>query len=134
MQQGVSALLAFSPESDLEANSANMADAIDQVSSLAVTVATRDFQLCGAGVSVGDAIALRDGEIVAAGNSIADVAIELMTDSSLDGELVTIYLGEGASEDEAARIKAAASEAHEEWEVEVVNGGQPHYPYLISIE
>ncbi len=134
MQQGVSALLAFSPELDLEANVANMVDAIDQVSSLAITVATRDFQLNGAGVSVGDAIALRDGEIVAAGNSVAEVAIVLMTDSSLGGELVTIYRGEGASEEEAARIKAAASEAHQEWEVEVVDGGQPHYPYLISIE
>ncbi len=134
MQQGISALLAFSPESDLEANAANMADAVDHVTSLAVTVATRDYQLNGTGVSVGDAIALRDGEMVAAGNSIAEVAIDLVTDSSLDGELVTIYRGEGASEEEAARIKAAASEAHQDWEVEVVDGGQPHYPYLISIE
>ena len=88
----------------------------------------------GSGVNVGDAIALRDGEIVASGNSIADVAIDLLTDSSLDAELVTIYRGEGVSEDEAASIKAAAADAHEEWEVEVVDGGQPHYPYLISLE
>ncbi|MCH7735173.1 MAG: DAK2 domain-containing protein [Chloroflexi bacterium] len=134
MQQGISALLAFSPESDLEANTAIMADAIDQVSSLAITVASRHFELNGAGVSVGDAIALRDGEIVAAGNSIAEVAIVVVADSSLSGELVTIYRGEGGSEEEAARIKAAASEAHQEWEVEIVDGGQPHYPYLISIE
>ena len=134
MQQGISALLAFSPESDLEANTAIMADAIDQVSSLAITVASRHFELNGTGVNVGDAIALLDGEIVAAGNSIAEVAIVVVADSSLSGELVTIYRGEGGSEEEAARIKAAASEAHQEWEVEIIDGGQPHYPYLISIE
>ena len=111
-----------------------MADAIDQVSSLAITVASRHFELNGTSVNVGDAIALRDGEIVAAENSIAEVAIVVVADSSLSGELVTIYRGEGGSEEEAARIKAAASEAHQEWEVEIVDGGQPHYPYLISIE
>ena len=134
MQQGIVALLAFSPDSDLETNAGNMSDAIDQVRSLALTIATRDFHLNGSGVNVGDAIALRDGEIVASGNSVADVAIDLLTDSSLNAELVTIYRGEGVSEDEAASIRAAAADAHEEWEVEVVDGGQPHYPYLISLE
>ena len=83
----------------------------------------------------GQAIALLDGELVAAADTVPDAVQELFRRAAPDaGSLVTLYWGGEASEQEAQGQAAWLGSHYPEVEVEVVQGGQPHYRYLISLE
>ncbi len=134
VQEGVAALLAFSPDQPLEANLSAMTDAAGAVLAGGVTRATRDVTLNGRHVNEGDMIGLLGGEVVCCGSEAEQVAIDLVRQRAVDGELVTIYRGDGVAPEDAEEVAAAVREWLGDIEVEVVDGGQPHYPYLIAIE
>jgi dihydroxyacetone kinase-like predicted kinase len=134
MQEGIAALLAFSPDRDLALNVESILEAVEFICSASLTTATRDVELDGTLVKTGDKIGLLDGKVAAASDTHVEVARQLFRQPSVDGELVTIYRGEHSSEEEAAEIASIATQSLNSVEVEIVYGGQPHYPYLIAIE
>ena len=133
--QGVSALLALDQEATLEENAEAMMEAAQEVITGEVTWATRDVALNGIKVREGDAIGLLDGELVVDANSFEEVVRWLLAEADLDGrELVTLYYGEQVTEAEAQELRDQLMEDYPDLEFEVLEGGQPHYPYIISIE
>jgi dihydroxyacetone kinase-like predicted kinase len=86
-------------------------------------------------VRSGDLLGVYDGRIVVASASVEDALLGALSHAPVDSlEIVTIYYGFGASEDQAQAIAALIREAHPGLAVEVVEGGQPHYPYVVSLE
>ncbi len=133
--QGVAALLFFDSQASLESNAEAMAAAAEQIITGEVTWATRDVVLNGVTVEEGNAIGLLNGDLVVATDSFDEVVRQLLDDIDIDiYELVTLYYGEGVDVAQAERLVAALTEEYETLEFELVEGGQPHYPYLLSIE
>ncbi len=133
--QGVSALLAFNPEEPLERNLESMREAVAGVSTLEVTQAVRSTKINGAKVDEGQYIALLEGDLASAADSPEEA---LMT--SLDGvlnspqQIITLYRGADASESESEKLCQRLEARVPGIQVELVNGGQPHYHYLASVE
>lgn len=133
--QGVSALLALDQNASLETNVAAMSEAFKEVVTGEITWATRDVELNGVEVREGDAIGLLDGELVVDTPSFEEAVRWLLAEADLeDRELVTLYYGEDVNPDQAQALTDELSAAYPDLEFEVVEGLQPHYPYIISIE
>lgn len=132
--QGVAALLAFNPEAPVGENAAAMEAAARGVATLELTRAVRPTGLEGLRVKKGQAIALLDGELVAAGRSFAEVVSGLRTRLGLEKrEVITVYTGAAADPAETEYI-AGLLRSWCPGQVEVVAGGQPHYNYIVSLE
>ena len=133
--QGIAALLAFNPDLDADANVEAMNRALAGVRSGEVTTAVRSSSIGGVKVAAGQAIAFLDGELAAAAATAEQAALELIERAGPEPEvLVTLYWGGDATDATAASIADEVGRRWPESEVEVVEGGQPHYHYLISIE
>jgi dihydroxyacetone kinase-like predicted kinase len=133
--QGVAALVALNAEATLEENVDAMSEAIAAVRSGEVTLAARATQLGGVQIREGQPIGIVDGELVLAEDTVADAVrgcVRRMADGR-DTTLVTLYAG---ADQETAATDALAESLRADFgvEVEVVDGGQPHYPYLIGVE
>jgi dihydroxyacetone kinase-like predicted kinase len=112
-----------------------MADAIASVHTAEVTLAARATSIGEIPVRKGQPIGLVDGELTVAEDSI-DAAARSCVAHMLDGHggaIVTLFAGEGQSQESAETLAESLRAAHG-CEVEVVEGGQPHYPYLIGVE
>jgi DAK2 domain fusion protein YloV len=133
--QGLAALLAFNEAETAERNEERMRGAAEQVRSGEVTLAVRDSTIGGLAIRNGDYIGILDKEIVAASGSLQETCRTLLAKMLEDGgELVTVLTGEGTSEEETAALSDWLKEAYPDAEVEVFEGGQPLYPYLIAVE
>ncbi|MGC9469734.1 MAG: DAK2 domain-containing protein [Anaerolineae bacterium] len=133
--QGVSALLALDQGVSIEENAAAMTESSRDVITAEVTRATRDVEINGLQVQEGDAIGLLEDELVVDAQSFAEAVRWLLAEAEIDDrELITLYYGEEVTEEEAQALADALAEAYPDMEFEVIEGGQPHYPYLISIE
>ena len=133
--QGVAALLAFDYEADLESNAENMNQAQSEVKSIEVTRAVRSTRLGGLDIKKKQAIAFLDGGLVAVSDSADEVLTEALARANPDeAEVVTIYYGADTKLAEAEQVAAAIREQHPQLQVEVVQGGQPHYNYIASVE
>ncbi len=133
MQAGLAALVAFDPSAGADENAASMAEAAAAVATGAVTVASRDVQLNGVAVKTGAWLGLADGEPVAGGEAFDEVAAavlgRLLTEPR---SVVTLLSGEDAPglEPLIERIRRE----HPALELEVHEGGQPHYSLLLAAE
>lgn len=135
LPQGVSALLAFNYQADLETNVQAMERARKEVQTAEVTFAVRPAQVNGVQVDKGQVIGLLDGELTASGSDLDQVVLELLQRmSAQDKEIITLYVGEGVSLPQAEALADLIRERHPEQEVELVEGGHPHYPYILSVE
>ena len=133
--QGVAALLAFDYEADFETNTSIMTEALSTVKSIEVTRAVRSAKLNGLSIKKRQAIGFLDGALIAVGDKMAEVVNDVLDKADLDkADVVTIYYGADAKEAEAEEINKNISLQYPNLQVEVVNGGQPHYEYIISIE
>jgi hypothetical protein len=133
--QGVSALLAFSSEADLETNVEAMNRAKSSVRSIAITQAVRAAQLGGLTIKKRQAIGFLDGDLVAVGDSTTGVLGEVLAELDLDeAEVITIYYRGDAERFEIEPFILGIREQHPQLEVELVQGGQPHYHYIVSVE
>jgi DAK2 domain fusion protein YloV len=133
LQAGLAAMVAFDAAADVEANAAAMREALAAVATGAVTVASRDVELDGVAVRSGAWLGLADGEAVAGGDSFDEVAGAVVERLLAEGrEVLTLLTGE----DEPALdgLLARIEDAHPGVELEVHEGGQPHYPLLVSAE
>lgn len=133
--QGIAAMVAFNPEANLEDNVEAMEDAASAVQTIELTRAIRSTTVNGLQIQEGQAIGLLDGVLVEASDSMPDAALNVLDRArASEHEVVTVYRGEDASEEES---RSLAEEINARWpdvQVEMVDGGQPHYPYIISVE
>ncbi|MCY9210292.1 DAK2 domain-containing protein [Bacillus subtilis] len=133
--QGMSALLAFNPDQEAEANEANMLSAIQQVKSGQVTFSVRDTHIDGKDIKKGDFMGILNGTIIGTSENQLSAAKMLLSEMiGEDDEIVTILYGEDASQEEAEQLEAFLSEKYEEIEVEIHDGKQPLYSYIVSAE
>lgn len=133
--QGMAAVLAYKEEADAESNADRMNRAMKQVQSGQVTFAVRDTQIDGVDIKEGDYIGIHDGRIVASHPELMFTCKRLLDSMLADGaEIVTVYAGEDALEEQTEQLAAWIGEAYSEAEIEVHQGGQPLYYYIFSAE
>ncbi len=133
--EGLAALLAFNYQTDLESNLGIMTSAMERVRTIEITHATRAAHLNSVSVSQGQPIALVDGELVAAGEHLEPLILGTLHDAGAeDGEIITIYYGSQVTPAQAEEIRALVMHGFPRQEVEIYFGGQPLYPYILSIE
>ncbi len=133
--EGISAAIAFNPDGSVEDNSESMNDAIKGVKSGSVTYAVRDTHVDGFDLNVGDIIGLDDKAILARGKLVAETTAKLI-ESMMSEEVmnITLFYGEDIREDEANKLVENLQKTYPELEISAVNGGQPVYYYLVSLE
>lgn len=133
--QGVSAILAFNYQADLETNVKAMEKAIRDIQTAEVTTATRSTQINGLRVRASQAIGLSDGKLTAAGDKPEEVVLHMLRQMKAeDDEIITIYYGQGVSRSQAEGLADEIRKRYPEQEIELVEGGQPHYHYIVSSE
>ncbi len=133
--QGIGALLAFNFQSDMHTNQAAMEQAARAVHTLEVTRSVRDAEVDGLTVKDGDYLGIVDGRVAASAASADDVLLAAIASTPIaDMEIVTIYFGDAAASEAADAVATRIREQHPGLAVEVVDGGQPHYPYVVSLE
>ena len=133
--QGLSAMLSLDPDGDVEKVSERMIRALDDVQTCEITIATRSVEIDGVKVEIGQVIALLDGKLVLSANSVEEGVLGVLEKAeAVEHELITLFFGEDLEHAEANRIADKVREAYPEQEIEVQDGGQPHYQFIISIE
>ncbi len=133
--QGISAMLAFDPDADFKDNSNNMTDALNGVATGQLTFAARDSDFEGHDIKKGEILALENGKLSFVDRDLAKAAYKLTKKLVKGGSaFVTIIYGEDITEDMANELAARVEEKFPGLEINVVNGGQPVYYYIISVE
>jgi DAK2 domain fusion protein YloV len=133
--QGIAAMLAFNRQAELAANAQAMEAAARRVLTGEVTRATRSVEMNGVTVKEGQPIGLLEDVLSAAGESLEDVVWKLLEQMHVqDRELLTIYYGNSVSAEAAGALADTIRTRYPHLEIEVVGGGQPHYPYILSLE
>ncbi|MEK6268853.1 MAG: DAK2 domain-containing protein [Planococcus sp. (in: firmicutes)] len=133
--QGMSALLAFNPEASLEDNQAAMASASKHVKSGSVTFAVRDTSIDGIEIKKDDFMGISEGKIIVSDSKLEYVTEELakkLVDS--EAEIVTILYGEDTTEADAQKLGEFIESLNSDVEVEIHNGKQPLYPFILAVE
>lgn len=133
--QGLTAMLAHNPDGEADAVAERMTKSLASVLTGEITVATRTVEIDGVSVESGQVIALLDGKLALSSPSVEDAVMKFLEKAdAANRELITFYYGEDINRAEALRIADAAREKYPSQEIEVQEGGQPHYPFLISVE
>ena len=133
--QCVTAMMAFNPKKDVEANEKALNRSMRNVKSASVTFAVRDTEYEGHKIKKGDILGMLEGKIKAVGKSpegVAEKLIEKMLDE--DSEFITIYQGKSAKKQAAEDMADKLGDIYEDCEVSLRKGGQPLYYYIISVE
>lgn len=133
--QGISAMLALNPHSDLEEISMAMREAGKLVASGEITIASRSVTMDGVDVKEGEIIGLVDGHLCTAGDVLDDVLQNtLETMAVQDRELVSVYYGSDVDHEEAEELVTHIKVLYPHVEVELLPGGQPYYMYILGAE
>ncbi|MFJ5713349.1 DAK2 domain-containing protein [Neobacillus sp. NPDC093127] len=133
--QGLSALLAFNPSTDVAANETAMKDAMQHVKTGQITFAVRDTQIDGLEIEKDDFMGIAEGKIIVKNKDKAKVAEDLLTKMiDEDSEILTIIYGEDVTEEEVKNLAQFVEEHYEDVEIEIHNGQQPLYSFIFSIE
>ena len=133
--QGLAAMLAHNPDGELASVAEKMTKALSEVATGEVTRATRTVEIDGVNVKEGEVISLADGNLVASSKSIEEGVMAFLAKAqAAEHELITLYYGEDLDQSEANRIVDAVRQAYPGQEIELQDGGQPHYQFIISVE
>ena len=133
--QGVAAVVAFRGDRSGADNLAAMKSEAERVQTIEVTHAVRDTRSNGLKVKKGDVIGLINDKLEFAGTDYGEVVNKALGKLGADSyELVTVYRGEGATDDELQKLESDIRSTHPGLEVEVQQGGQQHYPFILSVE
>lgn len=128
-------MLAHNPDGELASVSEKMTKALGEVKTGEITVATRTVEIDGVNVKEGEVIALLDGKLVVSSKSIEDGVMAFLKKAKAEEhELITLYYGEDFSQSDANRIVDVVRAAYPGQEIELQDGGQPHYQFIISVE
>lgn len=134
--QGISAMLMFDEEADADKNALAMTQAAESVQTALVTFAARDSEVEGVPVKKGEIMGLCNGKIRFVGADKVDIAFKAASKliKKYQGEIVTLIYGEESAEEEAEALKQRLEEKFSDLEISIVNGGQPIYYFIISVE
>lgn len=133
--QGLTSLLAFNAANSLEDNLVAMTESLTDVVSGSVTRAVRDTTIDGLDIHKDDILGMVNGKILVSNPDMDQVLHQLFKKMiAEDSEIVTIYVGEEGSQEQAQKLAEDFENQHEEIEVEIHQGDQPVYPYLMSVE
>ena len=133
--QGLAAVMVFNPQASADENFANMQEVLSTVSTLEVTHAVRDTNIEGVEIKKDEFMGIKDGKIVVSNLSLNTVLEELLEKSiDEDKEIVTLYLGEESTEEYTDFLEQLIEEKYPDVEVELIESGQPVYPYIIGVE
>ena len=133
--QGITAMLSFDPDSEVSDIVETLTESLESVHTAQVTYAARDSDFDGYAIHAGEYLALLDGKLIGSFTempSMLDKMSEAFED--LEPEIITVYYGEDVSVEDAETTAKALEKAFPDAEVTVVNGGQPVYYYMISVE
>lgn len=133
--QGISAILAFNPSADIETNTEAMIEALEHVKSGQVTFAVRDTKIDGLTIKKDDFIGILDGDIITAHPDLLEASKELirhMLDE--DSEILTVIVGENVEQDVVDTIETFVEEQFPDVEIEIHEGNQPLYPFILAVE
>lgn len=133
--QGITALVNYIPDHSAEENKEQMMAEIENVKTGQVTYAVRDTEIDGKTIKQKDFMGIGDKSILSVGTDLRATTLE-MVDAMVDEDsaIVSIYFGSDSDEDSANELAAAIEEKYPDVEVEVNDGGQPIYYYVISVE
>jgi fatty acid kinase len=133
--QGLSAMLSLHPDGELDAVAEKMTRALENVHTGEITIAVRNVEIDNVNVKEGQVIALLDGKLVASAGSVEEGCLLLLEKANADEqELITLFYGEDMHHTEANRIADVIRKKYPNQEVEVQEGGQSHYHFIISVE
>ena len=133
--RGITALVNYIPDHSAEENKELMMAEIENVKTGQVTYAVRDTEIDGKTIKQNDFMGIGDKSILSVGTDLMATTLE-MVDAMVDEDsaIVSIYFGSDSDEDSANELAAAIEEKYPDVEVEVNDGGQPIYYYVISVE
>jgi DAK2 domain fusion protein YloV len=133
--QGLSAMLRLSPDGDFDTTVKEMTEALNEVVTGEVTIATRNVDINGVKVKKGEVIALLNGKLVYSAQSVEDACMGFLEKAAArDHERVTLFYGSDMAKQEVNFLADKIRKAYASMEVEIHEGGQPHYQLILSIE
>ena len=133
--QGLSAMMRLIPDGDFESVVEEMNAALNEVETGEITIATRTVEIDGVQVDEGQVIALLNGKLVLSANNLEEACLGLLDQAQADHfELITLFTGNDVSKADVIRIADIIRAAYPEQEIEVQEGCQPHYHFIIAIE
>jgi DAK2 domain fusion protein YloV len=135
LPQGIAALMVFNYESDFAVNCQNMTEAANTTKTAEITTAVRSVQIGGVRVREGDYIGLINGNLTVAGQDMETVIRDTLQRMHIDRyEIITLYYGEDITAQQAQETAKLIKAQYSHIEIEVVNGGQSYYAYILSAE
>jgi dihydroxyacetone kinase-like predicted kinase len=133
--QGLSAMLRLDPDGKMERVVKEMNEAIKEVETGEVTVATRSVELNGVSVKEGEVIALHNGKLVMSAPTLQEALLGLLEKAGTEErERITLFYGSNISRSEVNQMVDAIRKQYPGHEMELHEGGQPHYQFILSIE
>lgn len=133
--QGLAAMFRLAPQGDFERVVDEMTSALDEVETGEITIATRSVEIDGVVVTEGQVIALHNGKMILAAETLEEACLGFLRMAHADHfEMITLYSGADISKQELNRIADLVRRSYPSQEIEHQEGGQPHYQFIISIE
>jgi DAK2 domain fusion protein YloV len=133
--QGLAAMLRLVPQGDFDKVVAEMNASLDQVETGEITTATRSVEIDGITTREGQVIALHNGKMVLAADSLEEACLSFLKKAHADHfELITLFYGKDVPRQEVNRLADIIRKSYPGQEIEVQEGGQPHYQFIVSIE
>ena len=133
--QGISAILRWNPEGDFQQVVDDMNDAINEADCGEITTATRNVVINGLEVKKGKIIGLLNEKLIVSGNTVGETCLNLLEKTDLKNrERIPLFYGSNLTDDEAASVAKSIEEKYPDHEIELHNGGQPHYQVIMSLE
>ena len=133
--QGLAAMMRLIPDGEFDSVVEEMNLALSDVQTGEITIATRSVEIDGVEVQEGQIIALQNGQLVMSAASLEEACLGLLEKANTEKyELITLFYGANVSKTEVSQIADAIRTKYPEKEIEVQEGGQPHYQFIIAIE
>jgi DAK2 domain fusion protein YloV len=133
--QGLAAMMRLVPDGDFDSVVQEMTEALDEVETGEITVATRNVEIDGVEVEEGQIIALLNGKLVLSSHNLEQASLGLLEKAHADHfEIITIFYGNNISKSEVYRIADLIRAKYPKQDVEIQEGCQPHYQFIIAIE
>ncbi len=133
--QGLAAMMHLNPDGNLETIATKMHKSANEVTTIEITTATRTVEIDGVSVEHGQVIALVNGKLAVSATSVEEACLTALEKTeAANYELVTLFYGEDLPVNEANRIVDLVRAAYPSQEIELQDGGQPHYQFIISVE
>jgi uncharacterized protein len=133
--QGLNAALRLMPGADFDTVVASMNDSLDEVETGEITIATRTVEINGVNVQEGEVIALHNGKLVESTSNLEQACLSMLESAETqEKERITLFYGNNITKPEVDGIVNTIQSAYPDHEIEVHEGGQPYYQFILSIE